>query len=70
MWDGSSTVFRMATLHIEILVPVCGHDIQVSPDQAVLQVNPCVEEAYLFSRPSGSKFDGRVVTVEAVNEDS
>ena len=47
-----------------------GLDIQVSPDLAVLQVNPCVDEGDLFGGLSGSKFDSRVVTVEAVNEDS
>ena len=68
--DGSCTVFRMATIHMEVLVSVHGLDMQVSPNQAVLQVDPCVKEGYLFSGPSGSKFDGRVVTVEAVDEDS
>ena len=69
---GSFTVFRMATIHMEVLVPVCWLDMQVSPNQAFLQVNPCVEEGYmyLFGGPSSSKFDGRVVMVEAVDEDS
>ena len=63
-------MFRVATIHAKVLVSVCGLDMQVSPDLTVLQVDPCVKEGYLFSRPSGSKLDSRVVTVEAVNEDS
>ena len=70
MRHGSFTVFRMETIHTEVLVPVRGLDMQVSPNQAVLQVDPCVEEGDLFGRPSGSKFDGRVVMVETVNERS
>ena len=58
----------MATARPEILVPVCGFDMQVSLDPATFKVDPCVEEGYLLGRPGSSKFDGRVVTVKTLNK--
>ena len=40
---------------------VCGFDMQVSLDTAILQVDPCVEEGYLFGGPDGIKFDASLV---------
>ena len=48
----------MATVHPEILVPVRGFDMQVSLNPAIFEVDPCVEEGYLFGRPGSSKFNG------------
>ena len=67
--DGSFGIFRVAIIYVKVLVSACGLDMQVSPDLAVLQFDPCVEDD-LFGRPVGSKFDSRVVTVQAVNEHS
>ena len=47
---------------------VHGFDVQVGLDMAVLQVDPCDEEGYLFGRPDGSKFDSRVVTINVFNK--
>ena len=66
--DGYFTMFRMATIHMKILVLVCGLDVQVSLNPAVLQEDFCVKEGYLFGRPGSSEFDGRVVTVKTLNE--
>ena len=38
----------VATIHLEVLVCVCGLDMQVSADLAVPQVDPRVEEGYFF----------------------
>ena len=61
-------MFRVTTIHTEVLVPVRGLDMQVSPDPSIHQVDPCVEEGYLFGRPGGSKLDGRVVMVQTLNK--
>ena len=49
-------------------MPVNGFYMQVSLNPAVLQVDPCVEESDLFSRPGGSIFDGGVVMVKVLNK--
>ena len=36
--------------------------------QAVLQVDPCIREGDFFGRPRSCEFDGRVVAVEALDE--
>ena len=38
----------VATLHLELLVCVCGLDMQVSANLVVPQVHPRVEEGNLF----------------------
>ena len=55
-------------MRTEVLVPVCGLDMQVSPNLALCQVDPCVKECYLFGRLGGSEFDGRVVMVQTLNK--
>ena len=47
---------------------VRGFDMQICLNTAVLQVDPCVEEDYLFSGPGGSKFDSRVVTINILDK--
>ena len=65
---GCFVMSRMATVHVQILVLVCGFDTQVGLSMAVLQVDHCVEEGYLFGRPVGSKFNSRVVMFKTFNE--
>ena len=42
--NGCFAMFRVATVHPEILVPVHGFDVQASLDPAIFEVDPCVEE--------------------------
>ena len=58
----------MATVHSRILVLVSGFDMQVSFYQVVPQADPHIKEDNFFGRPQSSKLDGRVVTVEVLNE--
>ena len=42
--------------------------VKICHDLAILEVDRCVQKRYLFSWPGGSKFDGGVVTIKALNE--
>ena len=59
--DGCFTVFRMATIHPEILVPVHGLDLQVNLDLAILKVDSRVQKSYLLGRPGSSELNSQVV---------
>ena len=47
---------------------VHGFSIEVCTNLAILEVDRCVQERNLFCWPGGSKFDSRVVTIQALNE--
>ena len=60
----------VATIHPEVLMCVCGLDMQVSAYQAIAQVDFCIVEGHFISRPQSCAFNGGVVTVEIFYEDS
>ena len=37
--DKSFRVYKVATVHVKMLVSVCGFNVQVSPDPAIFQVD-------------------------------
>ena len=49
--EQSFAMMRMATIHLEVLMCVCGLDMQVSTYQAIPQVDPCIEECDFFGWP-------------------
>ena len=58
----------MAAIHLEVLMCVRWLHVQVSPNLAVYQVEPRVEEGYFFGSPRSCKFDGGMVTVDVFYE--
>ena len=40
--NGGFAVYGVATIHVKVVVFVCGFNMQVSPDPAVIQVDGCV----------------------------
>ena len=68
--NGSFTVFGVTTIHAKVLMFVRGFDTQVRLNPVVVQVYDRVQERYFFCLPGGSKFDGRVVMVKALNKSS
>ena len=66
--NGGLAMERVATIHAEILMFVRGFSVEVCTDLAILKEYRCVQKCYLFSSLGGSKFDGGVVTIKALNK--
>ena len=60
----------MAAILSNVLPRVCGLDMQISTYLAFLQVDLRFKERNFFYQPRSHEFDGRMGTVEVINENS
>ena len=58
----------MAIIHWEILLSVCGFDVQVSAYQTIPEIDPHIEEGDFFGQPKSCKFNCSVVMVKVLND--